>query len=779
MAAIILIVTFFAVILISSSFYKEINKSAESQVKLGSEKVLSNLNTVDQLMLEKVHSAMNLLKRESVIKGSPAIMFPENSGMPSLLFGEDSVAGNYTIVDDVKSLSGAFATIFVRSGNDFIRISTNVIKEDGSRAIGTKLDPNGQAIKNVINNSSFYGVVDILGEPYITGYEPVTGGDGIVIGTWYVGYKLAILSELEQNIKSARILNEGFVALKDYNDRIIFHSSHMEDKQIDDILAKAAAEKGGWNIQTTDFNPWKFTIISGYSESEVSGEVSGIIIATIIVGIIIGAVLFVIIGLIVKKSVINKIKHIAEQTVELSSGNTDVDIKITSVDEIGQLQKACSSMIENIKEQASAVIDLSQGRFDITLKAKSEKDVLTDGIIHVVNTIKGLIREINLLNDAAIKGDLKYRANADNYEGGFKELINGINTSHDTLLKPVYEGIEVLSEIANHNLTVSVTGNYSGDHELIKSSINGTADSMNEALNDVSEAIHATASASAEISSSTEEMAAGAHEQSAQTTEVAVAIEQMTRTIVETTRSAETAAEHAKKAGEIAEEGGHVVKETVEGINKIADVVTRAAETVKQLGRNSDQIGEIIQVIDDIADQTNLLALNAAIEAARAGEQGRGFAVVADEVRKLAERTTRATKEIAAMIKQIQTDTAEAVDSMNKGTNEVERGKELAHRAGDSLKEIIQATVKVINDIKHVASASEEQSGTAEQISKSVESISNVTNETAAGIQQIAHSAEDLTRLTVTLQSLINKFRIKQKSRMSDNYSLHLMEKVY
>ena len=258
-------------------------------------------------------------------------------------------------------------------------------------------------------------------------------------------------------------------------------------------------------------------------------------------------------------------------------------------------------------------------------------------------------------------------------------------------------------------------------------------------------------------------MAAGAQEQSSQTTEVAAAVEQMTKTIYETTKNTGQAAEASKNAGKVAKEGGNIVEETIIGMNRISDVVTKSAETVQELGKSSNQIGEIVQVIDDIADQTNLLALNAAIEAARAGEQGRGFAVVADEVRKLAERTTKATKEIATMIKQIQKDTAEAVISMQTGKNEVNNGKQLALKAGDALTEIISGADKVVDIVTQVASASEEQSSASEQISKNIESISSVTQQSASGVQQIAHASEDLNRLTLNLQELIAQFKLDGK----------------
>jgi len=286
---------------------------------------------------------------------------------------------------------------------------------------------------------------------------------------------------------------------------------------------------------------------------------------------------------------------------------------------------------------------------------------------------------------------------------------------------------------------------------------------LRETIHHVNEVTAAVASASSEISSSTEQMAAGAQEQTSQAGEVASAVEEMTKTILENSKNASNTADTAKQAKQAAEQGGKVVEETIVGMKRIADVVKKSARTVQELGTSSDQIGEIISVIDDIADQTNLLALNAAIEAARAGEQGRGFAVVADEVRKLAERTTKATKEIAAMIKKIQEDTKGAVSSMEEGTKEVDSGIKLADQAGAALKEIVDISQRVTDMVTQIAAASEEQSSASEQISKNVEAISTVTQQTATGTQQIARAAEDLNRLTENLQQLVSKFKLSSE----------------
>jgi len=327
--------------------------------------------------------------------------------------------------------------------------------------------------------------------------------------------------------------------------------------------------------------------------------------------------------------------------------------------------------------------------------------------------------------------------------------------------RPVRELAEKTKLIATGDLSVEIVQKSGDEVGQLAASFAAMVRNLSETIGRVTEASSAVASACSEISSSTEQMAAGAQEQTSQATEVASAVEEMTKTIVENSRNASGTAETAKKAKVSAEQGGHVVEETVNGMKRIAEVVRKSAGTVQELGKSSDQIGEIITVIDDIADQTNLLALNAAIEAARAGEQGRGFAVVADEVRKLAERTTKATKEIASMIKKIQVDTRDAVSSMEAGTKQVDEGISLADKAGSSLREIVEVSQKVTDMVTQIAAASEEQSQASEQISRNVEGISNVTNESAMGVQQIAQAADDLNRLTENLQHLVGRFKVK------------------
>ena len=338
----------------------------------------------------------------------------------------------------------------------------------------------------------------------------------------------------------------------------------------------------------------------------------------------------------------------------------------------------------------------------------------------------------------------------------------------NVIRKPIQQVIE---NINNADLNSRFNSERKDEVGDLQRSFDTFVTSIKETLLQVTESASAVASASSEISSSTEQMAAGAQEQTSQASEVASAVEEMTKTIVENSKNASNTADTAKEAKKAAEQGGTVVEETVVGMKRIAGVVKESAGTVKELGKSSDQIGEIIGVIDDIADQTNLLALNAAIEAARAGEQGRGFAVVADEVRKLAERTTKATKEIAGMIRKIQGDTKGAVASMEEGTKQVDDGIRLADKAGESLREIVGVSQKVTDMVAQIAAASEQQSSASEQISKNVEAISAVTGETAQGVQQIARAAEDLNRLTENLQHLVAKFNLSGEASTTGHLS--------
>ena len=315
---------------------------------------------------------------------------------------------------------------------------------------------------------------------------------------------------------------------------------------------------------------------------------------------------------------------------------------------------------------------------------------------------------------------------------------------------------EIAQKVAGGDLTVQLVTGKTGIYEAMRRMVEG----LRQVMEQVSKSALDVSAAASELHSNAQHTAEKSHEVVSQAEMVALASGEMFGTSGEIARNCHLAADSSGRAGATAKSGAAVVRETVEGMNRIADKVRSSAGVVEQLGTRSDQIGEIVATIEDIADQTNLLALNAAIEAARAGEQGRGFAVVADEVRALAERTTRATREIGSMIKSIQQETRKAVGAMEEGVAEVERGTAGAARSGLALQEILEQIDLVTGQVNQIAIAAEEQTATTQEISDNIQQISDTVQNSARGSQEISGASSQLSRLSVEMQVMVQRFRL-------------------
>jgi methyl-accepting chemotaxis protein len=562
-----------------------------------------------------------------------------------------------------------------------------------------------------------------------------------------------VLGESVKNIKTIWKNYKNVVA-----DAII-SAGMMKDFEMAAVVATSSGEEVGKQLAKHLNQIQKH--LQDESE-EINGDLQKKTTASlyfIIFGMVIGTAIFLICAFWLAPTITLPIKKLSEELALFALGDYEKEATINSKDEFGEL----ANMLEKVRlaqlEKIKAAQNIANGIFEHVPSA-SDKDILALSFNQMIDAIDDIFSETDKIIRANRDGDLKYRGNIQNFNGNWKQFVSGMNSSLESMAAPINEALGLLENIAKGDLTSHMETSYSGDYQRIADNLNQVVDNLGEAMIKVTEAASELSASASQISSSAEEMAAGATEQSTQTSEIASAVEEMAKAGSENTKNAKLASESAKKAGQKAKDSGEVIWKTINGINKLSDVMMQSANSVKELGKNSDQIGEIVQVIDDIADQTNLLALNAAIEAARAGEQGRGFAVVADEVRKLAERTSKATKEISNMIKKIQHDTDDAVHIMQQGTAEVEAGKALAAEASDALKEIIDITMDNAQRMEQLSIANEAQSAANDEISRVIEQIDNVSQQSAHGIQQISQSAENLYRLTGILQDMLTRFQL-------------------
>ncbi|MBA1260147.1 methyl-accepting chemotaxis protein [Pseudomonas sp. HR1] len=556
---------------------------------------------------------------------------------PALLFAGQALNSDFSQVDDFTRLTGGVATIFVRDGDDFTRITTSLKKQDGSRAIGTQLDRKHPAYAGLLQGQNYVGRAQLFGRSYMTQYTPVRDGAGKVIAVLFVGfdYTDAQAQQMAQ-LTQLRIGETGSLALLDEQGNWLVPPANA--KQANELLAALKNDpkqhEHTWQDGNEDFlsvsapvagEGW--TVVATLPKAELDAPVHAVGLR-LAIGSLIALVLAVLASVVLLRHKLKPLGQLVERAQALGRGQLSVRVEARSHDEIGELARSFNQM--------------------------------ADALASTVEQVRGSSRAVT-------------------------------------------ERSQQLSQLSDQTLRRS-----------------------------------------AEQSSQIDSMASAVEEFSATAQNIADGMQRTERLVQENAQQTRT--------------GTQAMQGASGALEQIADSLASTAELIKGLDGRSQQIGGIIGVISGIAEQTNLLALNAAIEAARAGEQGRGFAVVADEVRQLAGRTSEATREISQMIGAVQGETQRAMGAIDEGNRLMEQGLARNADVAQALRSIDQQVAEAVEQFSGIAQATAEQSTTATALSRNIQAIAvdNAAQRDAAEV--LAGTAGELRHLAEDLSAEVGRF---------------------
>ncbi|WP_230556804.1 Cache 3/Cache 2 fusion domain-containing protein [Teredinibacter turnerae] len=604
-------------------------EQASAHISEAESQTLRILTIIDQLKMEQVRSSMAQLKESGLSIGTPFLGDEEvkvkEKSVPQLYLGYQPQANNFDLVDNLTKKMGGTATLFVLSGDEFVRVTTNVMTKNG-RAIGTILAPQGAAIQKIKRNQAYYGDVDILGTPYITGYEPMHDKDGNVIGIWYVGYK-ADLELLTTYLEGSRIMQGGFVALIDDKGRIRSHSDNVPEPEV----VTAINGNNDWEVREATFGNWDYKVVLAYPKSEISNALLAQSVEIITICIITLICLIALITFLLRHSVTRPLSEISQRLHAITKGDGDLTLRFNmrGEDELSKMAQGFDSLLGQLCDMLSAVKSMSAS----------------------------LTESCSALKESA-------------------------NKSH--------------AEIAN---------------------------------------------------------------QSQRTERIVSAVTEISYSLNEVNQRINTVNESVSSTNELATDSSAQLKASVEAIRIQSKSLEESARVISDLNEASSGIGKVLEVIQNIAEQTNLLALNAAIEAARAGEQGRGFAVVADEVRSLASRTQESTGEINKMIERLQAGAEKAKATMDENSENAQKNVAQISSMFDVLEQIMSSVVnvgKLSNAILHEA---QQQQIAIEQISEDMHEIADASNNVSSQSDITSEHSRNLSNIASDLSKRVSRYK--------------------